>query len=280
MRRRNMNRRIHFAVLLVMLIAAGLVSGATVDGIQLHSSSHGAGSKTVILVHGWTCDETTWDAQVPVLSKQYRVITLDLPGHGKSAPPKDGIFSMELFAKAVEAVRAKAKADKVVLVGHSMGTPVVVQYAQMFPQHIAALVFVDGLLRIGRDTPIARNPQQFTGPEGKKARESMVRGMFSASTTPAMQNHILNMMLGTSEATAVGSLKATWEIPTPKYEVIKAPVLGLYADHSGLADREFMKKTYPNLQYVEIPGTGHFLMMEKPDEFNQRLLDFLKGLSF
>src|SRR5262249_40810087 len=60
-----------FSVLFVMLIAAGLARGATVDGIQLHSSSHGTGSKTVILVHGWTCDETTWDSQLQVLSKQY-----------------------------------------------------------------------------------------------------------------------------------------------------------------------------------------------------------------
>src|SRR5215475_5154359 len=103
-----MNRRIRFAVLFVMLIAAGLASGATVDGIQLHSSSHGTGSKTVILVHGWTCDDTTWESQVPVLSKQYRVLTLDLPGHGKSPLPKDGTLSMELFAKAIEAVRSEA----------------------------------------------------------------------------------------------------------------------------------------------------------------------------
>jgi sigma-B regulation protein RsbQ len=275
-----MNRRISFGVFVLMLVAAGLAHGATVDGISIHSSSYGAGPRTVILVHGWTCDDTTWEAQVPALSKQYRVITLDLPGHGKSGSPKDGVFSMELFARAVEAVRSEAKVEKVVLVGHSMGTPVVVQYAHMFPQHTAALVFVDGLLRIGRDSGIARNSQQFVGPEGRKARESMVRGMFSASTTPAMQTHILNMMLGSPEATAVGSLKATWDIPSPKYDVIKAPVLGLYADHSGLADREFMKITYPNLQYFEIPGTGHFLMMEKPDEFNRRLLDFLKPLSF
>src|SRR5215471_12854204 len=275
-----MNRRIHFAALFVMLIA-GLVSGATVDGIQIHSSSHGAGPKTVILVHGWTCDETTWDGQVPALSEQYRVLTLDLPGHGKSAPPKDGVFSMDLFAKAVEAVRSEAKADKVVLVGHSMGTPVVVQYARMFPQHTAALVFVDGLVRIGGGTGPAPDPQQAGGVGGRNYRESMIRGMFSASTTAAMQSHILNMMLGAPEATAVGAMKATFDFASPQDEVIKLPVLGLYADHSGLgADREFMKATYPNLQYVELPGTGHFLMMEKADEFNRRVLDFLKTVSF
>jgi pimeloyl-ACP methyl ester carboxylesterase len=270
-----------FAALLVMLIA-GLVSGATVDGIQIHSSSHGAGPKTLVLVHGWTCDETTWDAQVPALSKQYRVLTLDLPGHGKSAPPKDGMYSMELFAKAVEAVRSEAKADKVVLVGHSMGTPVVVQYARMFPQHTAGLVFVDGLVRIGGGgAGPAPDPQRAGGAGGRDYRETMIRGMFSASTTPAMQSHILNMMLSAPEATAVGAMKATFAFASPKDEVIKLPVLGLYADHSRLgADREFMKATYPNLQYTEIPGTGHFLMMEKADQFNRRLLDFLKTVSF
>ena len=275
-----MNRRIRFAVFLVMLVASGLANGATVDGIPLHSTSHGAGPRTVILVHGWTCDDTTWEAQVPALSKQYRVLTLDLPGHGKSGLPKDGMFSMELFARAVEAVRSETKSEKVVLVGHSMGTPVIVQYARMFPQHTAALVFVDGLVRIGSGARTAPSPEQFSGPEGRKARENMIRGMFSASTTPEMQSHILNMMLGAPEATAVGAMKATWGFPSPKDEVIKVPVLGLYADHSRLADREFMKSTYPNLQYAEITGTGHFLMMEKSDEFNRHLLDFLKTLSF
>jgi pimeloyl-ACP methyl ester carboxylesterase len=274
------NSRMYLAVFLVMLVASILATGTTIDGITLHSSSHGIGPKTVILVHGWTCDDTTWDAQVPALSKQYRVLTLDLPGHGKSGSPKDGLFSMELFARAVEAVRNEAKAEKVVLVGHSMGTPVVVQYARMFPDHTAALVFVDGLVRIGTGAASAPNPQQFAGSDGRKARENMIRGMFSASTTPAMQSHILNMMLGAPEATAVGAMKATWGFPSPKDEVIKVPVLGLYADHSRLADLDFMKTTYPKLQYIEIPGTGHFLMMEKPDEFNRHVLAFLKTLSF
>ena len=106
---------ISLGLTLLILLAAAVVSAATVDGISLHSFSHGTGPKTVILVHGWTCDDTTWEAQVPALAKQYRVITLDLPGHGKSGSPKDEMFSMELFAKAVEAVRSEAKVDKVCL---------------------------------------------------------------------------------------------------------------------------------------------------------------------
>src|ERR1700689_3507320 len=105
---------------LALALSAAL-SAASVDGIKIHSSTAGKGPKTVILVHGWTCDETTWNSQVPELSKEYRVITLDLPGHGQSGSPKDGKFSMDLFARAVDAVRKDSKADRVVVVGHSMG---------------------------------------------------------------------------------------------------------------------------------------------------------------
>ena len=135
------------------LLSLGLLlltslSAATVDGIKLHSSATGKGQRTVILVHGWTCDDTTWEKQVPALAKDYRVLTLDLPGHGKSGGPKDGQLSMDLFARAIESVRVEAKADRVVLVGHSMGTPVIVQYARNYPQHVAAMVFVDGLVSV------------------------------------------------------------------------------------------------------------------------------------
>ena len=263
---------------LLSLLLITSLSAATVDGIKLHSSSTGKGPRTVILVHGWTCDDTTWESQVPVLSKDYRVLTIDLPGHGKSGAPKDGKLSMDLFARAVESVRSEAKADRVVLVGHSMGTPVIVQYARLYPQHVAAMVFVDGLVSMGNIAPAAGGPppgQRMAGPDGAKAREAMIRGMFSASTTPEMQKHILSMMMGAPETTAVGAMNATFDPAVWKGDVFKQPVLGLYADKSGLGDRTYMKTHFPNLEYVEIAGTGHFLMLEKPDEFNRLLVGFL-----
>jgi pimeloyl-ACP methyl ester carboxylesterase len=255
------------------------LSAATVDGIKIHSSTAGKGPKTVILVHGWTCDETTWNSQVPALSKEYRVVTLDLPGHGQSVVPKDKMLSMELFARAVEAVRKDSKADRVVVVGHSMGTPVVIEYARLFPQHVAALVFVDGgvNLRSGGPLPDAKAMQ---GPDGLKARENMIRSMFSESTTPDMQKHILTMMLAAPESTAVGAMQATFDPANWKGDVFTQPILGLYADHSRAGDRDYIKTHFPNMDYEEIPGTGHFLMLEKPDEFNRMLIAFLGKQTF
>src|ERR1019366_7625175 len=96
---------------------------------------------------------------------KYHVVTLDLPGHGQSESPASGKFSMDLFARAVEAVRDEANADKVVLVGHSMGVPVVRQYARLYPQHVAGLVAVDGPLG---GQPGRAPRMQLTGPEGLK----------------------------------------------------------------------------------------------------------------
>jgi pimeloyl-ACP methyl ester carboxylesterase len=182
-----------------LLMAVVPLSAATVDGIQIHSTTTGTGPKTVILVHGWTCDETTWSEQVPALAGKYRVVTVDLPGHGKSGSPKDGKLSMDLFARAVEAVRAEVKAERVVLVGHSMGTPVVIQYARLYPQHTSALVFVDGLMTMGGRKPTV---PRLTGEDGRKNREIIVEGMFKESTTPAMRTKIQDMMLAAPEATA------------------------------------------------------------------------------
>jgi len=270
--------RLHTAPLLTLSCALAL-SAASVEGIKIHSSTAGKGPKTVILVHGWTCDETTWNSQIPALSEKYRVVTLDLPGHGQSIAPADKKLSMDLFAKAIEAVRKDSKADQVVVVGHSMGTPVVIQYARLYPQHVAAMVFVDGGVNLRPGGPLP-DPKAMSGPDGKKARESMIRSMFSQSTTPEMQQHILTMMLGAPESTAVGAMQATFDPANWTGDVFKQPILGLYADHSRAGDREYIKGHFPNMDYEEIPGTGHFLMLEKPEEFNRLLIAFLDKQSF
>jgi sigma-B regulation protein RsbQ len=269
---------------LIGLFAALEASAATVDGLKIHSSSAGSARETIIFVHGWTCDATSWTAQVGPLSGKYRVVTLDLPGHGQSGSPADGKFSVDLFARAVEAVRAETKAEKVVLVGHSMGAPVIRQYARLYPQHVAALVAVDGPLAGGpgpapRDGERPRFPS-VSGPDGLKARENMIHGMFTPQTPPALQQQILTMMLKAPEATAAGAMAAMGDPALWKEDVVATPVLAIYAGTSKLPDLASMQKTLPKFEETQVAGTGHFVMMEKPDEFNRILTDFLKKVTF
>jgi pimeloyl-ACP methyl ester carboxylesterase len=277
--------RYRLPVLAALALVVSLpASAATVDGIPLHSSSTGKGAKTLIFVHGWTCDDTSWTEQVPELSKRYRVITLDLPGHGKSASPKDGKITMDLFARAVEAVRAESGVDKVILVGHSMGTPVIRQYARLYPQHVVALVAVDGVLVFGAPPPggaaAAPLPQadRMKGPDGLKNREAMIRTMFTPATPQPLQQKILKMMLAAPENTAYGAMVATFDPAIWKDDVMTMPVLGIYAGKSALANPAATKKIFPTFEYTEIPGTGHFVMLEKPKEFNQLLTQFVETI--
>ena len=275
---------LHIPFLVGWLLATS-VSAATVDGIHLHSSVSGKGPRTVILVHGWTCDDRTWKQQVPVLSENHRVITLDLPGHGQSGSPKDGKLSMDLFARAVEAVRREQKADRVVLVGHSMGAAVVMQYARRYPEHTVGLVFVDGSVTIPQEAAGRMLSAAKQYGESLKAREAMVQAMFTASTTAEVRKQVLSMILGTPAATPLAAMEAFADPAGWKDDVFTQPVLAVYAEGSLAAgdresDDQYMRRRFPRLDRVKMTGTGHFLMLEKPAEFNRLLASFLDKLEY
>jgi pimeloyl-ACP methyl ester carboxylesterase len=276
-------RRLLFSLLVTTTFVLP-AAAAKVDGLKIHSASTGHGQETVIFVHGWTCDSTSWQAQVPEFAKKYRVVTVDLPGHGQSDSPADGVFSVGLFARAVEAVREEVKADKVVLVGHSMGAPVIRQYARLYPQHVAGLVAVDGPLVMTGFGGGARGggpPRpQLTGPEGLKARENMIRGMFTPKTPLPLQQQILTMMLKAPEATASGAMAAMFDPALQNDDVIPMPAFAIYAGTGNLPNADDMKKTLPNFKAAKIEGTGHFVMMENPKEFNRLLAEFLSTIKF
>lgn len=256
------------------------VSAAEVDGLSLHSSSAGTGP-TIVFVHGWTCDSSSWAGQVPAFADEYRVITLDLPGHGRSESPQGGQLSMDLFARAVEAVRLEASAERIVLVGHSMGAPVIRQYAHLYPQRVAGLVAVDGPLDLRSFGELPPGfPPPLTGPEGRTAREGMIRSMFIAETPPALQDKILTMMLAAPEATAVGAMNAMFDPVIRWTDVIDAPALSVYAGTANVPDAAATRELYPNHEATQMAGTGHFLMMEKPAEFNRVLAEFLDKIEF
>jgi pimeloyl-ACP methyl ester carboxylesterase len=273
-------RKALFALVIGTALSAPL-SSASVDGLAINSSTRGTASSTLIFVHGWTCDSSSWAAQVPAFAKKYRVITIDLPGHGKSASPKDGKFSMDLFARAVEAVRAEAKAERVVLVGHSMGAPVIRQYARLHPQRVAGLVAVDGPLDLRGFPPAEfKQPPPMVGPEGQKAREGMIRGMFTPQTPVPLQKAILSMMLAAPDATANGAMAAIFDPSLKSNDVFKAPALSVVAGTAQVPNAQTTKEVFPNHESAQIAGTGHFLMMEKPEEFNKLVMAFLDKIKY
>ena len=260
-----------------MLASAGLGSPAQAAWLQAHRRAvhydvRGTGP-TIIFVHGWTCDETSWARQVPAFSRNYRVVTVDLPGHGKSAPPEHGDYSMERLAEAVEAVRAAGHVDRVVLVGHSMGAGVIRRYALDYPEHVAGLVAVDGPLDI---RPYANRPAG-SAPLTPEARRAMIDRMFVAQTPKWLRDRVVRMMLRTSEATAIGASGRMFDPVNQSAQLVSAPALTIYGGTSLFPIDPLTKEMLPNWRYAQVAGTGHFVMLEKPAAFNGLLAAFLRN---
>ena len=96
-----------------------------------------------------------------------------------------------------------------------------------------------------------------TRSEGLKAREKMIRGMFTPQTPPALQQQILKMMLGTPEATANGAMAAVFDPSLPEDRRVKAPALSVYAGTAQVPDASKTKEIFPNYEGTQIAGTGH-----------------------
>jgi pimeloyl-ACP methyl ester carboxylesterase len=242
--------------------------------MDIYWTSEGSGP-AIVLVHGWTCNTTAWQEQMADLKDSYRVIALDLPGHGLSGAPEGGALTMNIYASAVEAVRVDAGLESIVLVGHSMGVPVISRYAIDYPEHVAGLIGVDGSfvpLPVFRPEPPQGSIRAF--------REQAIRGMFVPGTSPEVQDSVLHMMLGPSDeqATAAGQSLLTFSID--EGQRIEQPALLVLAGNAAEPDAERLGQTLPSLRITALEGTGHFLMMEEPDAFNRLLRQFFGEIDF
>lgn len=271
----------HLSLMFVLLLASvSLVAAqekyAKLDTMKIHYFSESKGKNAIVLVHGWAGDLTLWRDQTAELSKRARVIAVDLPGHGMSDKPEVK-YDMDLFAAAIDAVLKDAGVERAVLVGHSMGTPVVRQFYRKYPQKTLAIVIVDGGLR-----PFGTKEQreQFITPlRGPNAKEAGLQ-MFNAMTTtlPATdKERVLTSFRATPQPVLVSAMEAMADESLYATDKINVPVLAILAKSPFWpADTEqFLHGLAPDLEYQMWDGVGHFLFLDRPKEFNAAVIAFL-----
>lgn len=258
-----------------MALSMPLVAGtAILDGARIHYASAGRGPSAIVLIHGWTCDHTLWNAQAAALRTRYRVLALDLPGHGRSDPAPD--YSMARFARAVHAVLVKERVRQAVLMGHSMGGAVMLEYARLYPDSVLAIVAVDAVFpELEAAKALASWPSRFEGPGAAEARRKMVEGMFGPATPPEARQKIRKVMLGTRAETAAGAMRGIADLAVWREDRIDVPFLEIAAAANAYLTVEILRKRFPRAELVRVEGAGHFLHIEKPAEVNRILLDWL-----
>lgn len=259
-------------------IAAAPSHFAKLDDMRIHYKSLGQGDAALVLVHGWTCDMTSWRYQVPTFEGKTRVILLDLPGHGRSDKPKID-YTPDVFARAVAAVLDDAGVKKAVLVGHSMGTPVVLRFCGRYPDRTQALVAVDGLLRRPAVKPaeLEKFLGRFEGPGFEDHVHQMFRGMFTERSPARVRDEVLALVPTAPQQAAVSAMRNMFDERYWQKEKIPVPLLAVVA-RKPLGTPEYEKAVRElsadgDLRIMD--GVGHFLMMEKPEEFNRIVAEFL-----
>jgi pimeloyl-ACP methyl ester carboxylesterase len=268
--------------LLVTGLFASAAKGAEIksavapfEGTTVYYQTRGSGNEALIFVHGWTCSSEFWRGQVSAFPG-VRIIAIDLPGHGKSGKPQTD-YTMSYFARSIEAVMRHAKVMRAVLVGHSMGTPVVRQFYRLYPDKTMALVIVDGSLRWMMSKEQTQGFMAQLQGNYKAFAPQMVDMMTKPVKDDRMKGEIRTTMLGTPDYVAISAMKAMADETIYTQDPIKVPVLAVMAKSSHWApDTEsYMRSLAPDLEYYEWDGVSHFVMADKPQELNQMLQAFL-----
>jgi len=270
------------SALVLLLLMAGVGQGAELksrfagfDGNKVHYLMSGKGDDALIFVHGWTCNADFWRGQLRAFST-IPAIAVDLPGHGQSDKPRTD-YTMAYFARSIEAVMRDAGVKRGVLVGHSMGTPVVRQFYRLYPEKTLGLVIVDGALRLFMPPAQMEAFAAQLRADYKTAGAQMIDGMLTPVKDEKLKSEIRAAMLSTPDYVALSAMTGMADQKIYEQDQIKVPVLAVMAKSPfWAADTEsFMRSLAPDLEFHMWEGVSHFLMMEKADEFNRTLQAFL-----
>ncbi len=256
----------------VVKIEAKTDSVISADNIQIYYDVYGDHEKTLVFVHGWSCDRSYWNNQVEEFAKKYRVVNIDLAGHGESGSGRDD-WTIPAFGADVAAVVNKLKLANVILVGHSMGGPVNIEAALLLGDKVVALIGVDDY----QNFEWTMDPEQLPGFITPFEKE------FVSST----RHFVKSMFLETADSALVEKIATDMALSPPEMAISAIKNNVLYDDVTALKDMRLPIRAISSDQYptdvegnneiaesfaVEImSGVGHFLHMEKPEEFNNLL---------
>ena len=275
--------------------AGAFVAGPA--GQQVHYRDQGErGGPAIILIHGANSSLQTWEPVVKSLGTDYRVVTLDLPGHGLTGATPDTDYSAEGMMAAVDVVAAKLGLDHFILGGNSMGGWVSWRYAIDHPERVDALLLIDAAgmpLRKGEKAPPSNvGFRVLEYPFGRwLATQITPRMLVEQSLRGSVEKQAIvdDKMIdrywellrfpGNREATVLRARMNREPAMAARVGEIKAPTLILFGDKDRLINpsaAQTFNERIAGSEVVLLPGIGHLPMEEAPDATAAAIADFLK----
>jgi pimeloyl-ACP methyl ester carboxylesterase len=233
----------------------------------------GRGGLPVVFVHSLAGNSKHWAAQLEHLRPSRRAVALELRGHGRSEPPRNGDYSIAGMAGDIKAVVDRLSLDRFVLVGHSMGGGVALTYAGAHPERVAALLLVDPI-GDGKQISAAETKPLFAGLDSNY--ETTIRGYWTGIAGPdsAVRERLLADLRATPRTTVVPAFRAALRFdPDPSLARYRGPMMSIVTPYN---DQPFsLHRLGKGFPHRVVQGTGHWIQLDKPEEFNRLLDEFL-----
>lgn len=259
-----------------LLVEEGDATSA--DGILIHYKLYGEGEVSLVFVHDWCTNMKYWDKQIPSFGVKSKVVTLDLAGHGQSGIGRT-TWTMEAFGQDVAVVVEKLDLQNVVLIGHGMAGPVILEAAKLIPDRAIGLVGADSFTDLymkGIDEAkiqLAMRPYQDNYQE--QIREHVRLSWFSPNSDHDLMSEIILDMIKTPKEMALGALEELQRYDaTESFKQVRLDVRGVQTTHMDVSYD--VTQTHGKSIWVEyLDGLGHFIMLEDSQAFNRHLANFI-----
>lgn len=238
----------------------------------------GEGGPPLVFIHGNGSNRSNWNAQLEHFRRSRRAVALDLPGMGDSEPPADGDYSVAAMTADVAHTIDALGIDRFVLVGHSWGGSVVATYAGQRPERLAGLVFAD----VSGETwdPPPEKREELERAFQPDSYEEVTQRSFErilVNATDATRETVMGTLRATPRDVFVGAIEGLLG-----YDLVAAqaaydgPRLSIGAEL--LDGPRAMHSKIEGMPYHVMSDVSHWLMMDRPEEFNRYLEEFLAEL--
>lgn len=263
-----------------------------IDEMQVHYRDEGKGFP-IVLVHGTASSLHTWDAWTQELTKNYRVIRMDLPAFGITGPNKTADYSIKAYTDFLHQFLTKLNVDEFHLAGNSLGGNIAWNYAAEHPKNIAKLILVDAsglptnkpqpaIFKMAK-TPVLNSLFLYVTPKFfiKKNMQEVYGDETKITDSLVTRYHKMALRVGNRQAfidRAKVDFKLGSKANVNKLKSIQTPTLliwGVKDSWIPLDNGKRMDSILPNSQLVVLPNSGHVPMEENPKESLAILKSFL-----
>jgi len=264
----------------------------SLNGLRLQCYEWGDNAAPpVLLLHGGLAHSRWWDLFAESLADAYRVVALDLRGHGNSDHTDPPAYRIEDYAADVAACSESLSLAQAILIGHSMGGLVAAAYAERAPERLAGLVLVDSQVRISTAgarymTRLRHFPQPLYRDQDAAIRRFRLLPT-QTNAAPELLEHVARHAMRQLpngrwtfcfDRAAMASTEPHDWLPTLQH--LSAPILLVRGAHSTLLPHDKFAKllaALPGAEGVEIPDAHHHVMLDNPPAFGRAVRAFLDG---